>query len=297
MPLYKYVGNKILTCFENHFLGMNLTEFHCGYRAYSLHALRKIDFAQMTHDFHFDTQIIIKLHHQGFRIKEVPIPTYYGDEICYVNGMKYAQGRVPRPSCATGGRCGRRPGTRSTPSTSSHYPLKESRGTRATTILLAAGRARTTTCSTSAAERGYFAAPLRRRGTASSGSTAARGRACRGAWSSIVPADLDQGLPTAAALGHRTFDRVLLQDVLEHLRDPEQMLEDCSRLLRARTAHRGVGAERGQHHGAPGRSCSAASSTPSAASSTARTCGSSPGAPSGGYAGERVRDPRASGRR
>src|SRR5262249_51264175 len=26
----------------------------------------------------------------GFRIVEKPIPTYYGDEICYVNGMRYA---------------------------------------------------------------------------------------------------------------------------------------------------------------------------------------------------------------
>src|ERR1700736_5137549 len=90
MPLYKYVGNRILSTFENLTLGMNLTEFHSGYRAYNLHALRNIDFTHMTDDFHFDTEIIIKLHHQGYRIKEVPIPTYYGTEICYVNGMKYA---------------------------------------------------------------------------------------------------------------------------------------------------------------------------------------------------------------
>src|SRR5262249_30101733 len=91
MPLYKYMGNKILTRYANYCLGMNLTEFHSGYRAYSLAALRQIDFSRMTDDFHFDTQIIIKLQHQGFRIREIPIPTYYGGEICYVNGMKYAK--------------------------------------------------------------------------------------------------------------------------------------------------------------------------------------------------------------
>ena len=90
MPFYKYAGNRILTYFENRALGMSLTEFHSGYRAYNLHALAKIDFTHMTDDFHFDTEIIIKLHHQGFRIGEVPIPTYYGDEICHVNGLKYA---------------------------------------------------------------------------------------------------------------------------------------------------------------------------------------------------------------
>src|ERR1041385_3974340 len=46
--------------------------------------------SSMTNDFHFDTEIIVKLQHQGLRIKEVPIPTYYGGEICYVNGMRYA---------------------------------------------------------------------------------------------------------------------------------------------------------------------------------------------------------------
>jgi hypothetical protein len=45
----------------------------------------------MTDDFHFDTEIIIKLNHQGFRIREIPIPTYYGNEICYVNGIRYAR--------------------------------------------------------------------------------------------------------------------------------------------------------------------------------------------------------------
>lgn len=90
MPLYKFVGNKILSAIENRYLGMNLTEFHSGYRAYSLHALRNIAMGAMTDDFHFDTEIIIKLHHQGYRIAEVPIPTYYGNEICHVNGMKYA---------------------------------------------------------------------------------------------------------------------------------------------------------------------------------------------------------------
>ena len=91
MPLYKYVGNRILSVFENFAFGLNLTEFHSGYRAYNLHTLQKIDFTHMTDDFHFDTEIIIKLNHQRYRIHEVPIPTYYGAEICYVNGLRYAR--------------------------------------------------------------------------------------------------------------------------------------------------------------------------------------------------------------
>ncbi len=91
MPLYKWVGNRILTRFENGMLGTKLTEFHSGYRAYSVAALRELPFEHNTDDFDFDTQIIIQLVHAGKRIVEIPIPTYYGDEICYVNGMKYAK--------------------------------------------------------------------------------------------------------------------------------------------------------------------------------------------------------------
>ncbi|HTL70518.1 MAG TPA: glycosyltransferase, partial [Candidatus Eisenbacteria bacterium] len=90
MPLYKFVGNKILTFYENRMLGMSLTEFHSGYRLYSVRALASIPFEKNTNDFHFDTEIIVQFHAKAFRIKELPIPTYYGDEICYVNGMKYA---------------------------------------------------------------------------------------------------------------------------------------------------------------------------------------------------------------
>ena len=44
----------------------------------------------MTTNWHFDTQIILEFLKRGYRIAEVPIPTYYGDEICHVNGIPYA---------------------------------------------------------------------------------------------------------------------------------------------------------------------------------------------------------------
>jgi glycosyltransferase involved in cell wall biosynthesis len=90
MPLYKLIGNKILTGIENTLAGTRFTEFHSGYRAYSVHALAQIPLETMTHNWHFDTQIILEMLKIGGRIKEVSIPTYYGDEICYVNGVPYA---------------------------------------------------------------------------------------------------------------------------------------------------------------------------------------------------------------
>jgi glycosyltransferase involved in cell wall biosynthesis len=94
MPRYKYFGNKVLTWMENRLAGTRLSEFHSGYRAYSVRALRNIPLDSMTWNWHFDTQIILEFLKRGHRIKEVPIPTYYGDEICHVNGVPYAMNCV-----------------------------------------------------------------------------------------------------------------------------------------------------------------------------------------------------------
>jgi glycosyltransferase involved in cell wall biosynthesis len=90
MPRYKYLGNKVLTWTQNRLAGTRLSEFHSGYRAYSVHALKHIPLDEFTSNWHFDTQIILGLLQRGYRIVEVPIPTYYGDEICHVNGISYA---------------------------------------------------------------------------------------------------------------------------------------------------------------------------------------------------------------
>jgi len=91
MPLYKFVGNKILTTVQNAMLGSKLSEFHSGYRIYSVWALAQIPFRLNSNDFHFDTEIIVQLLNAEQRIVELSIPTFYGDEICRVNGMKYAK--------------------------------------------------------------------------------------------------------------------------------------------------------------------------------------------------------------
>ena len=94
MPLYKYVGNKILTRIQNALLGTQLSEFHSGYRIYSVETLQSVPFRLNSNDFHFDTEIIIQLLNAKARIVELPIPTYYGNEICRVNGLKYAKNVV-----------------------------------------------------------------------------------------------------------------------------------------------------------------------------------------------------------
>lgn len=90
MPFYKWLGNQTLTFLQNRLLGTNLSEFHTGYRVYKVVALGRIPFSDNSNYFDFDTEIIIQLFDTGSRIKEISIPTFYGDEISYVNGLKYA---------------------------------------------------------------------------------------------------------------------------------------------------------------------------------------------------------------
>jgi glycosyltransferase involved in cell wall biosynthesis len=91
MPLYKFAGNRILTWYQNLVLRSHLAEFHTGYKVCSVALLRRIPFDLNSNVFHFDTEIIIQFLRARARIVEVPIPTFYGDEICRVNGLRYAK--------------------------------------------------------------------------------------------------------------------------------------------------------------------------------------------------------------
>jgi len=89
MPLHRFLGNRVLTTFQNIFLSQHLTEYHSGYRAYSIAALKTVPFMNLASDYHFDTEIIILFIHNHKKLSETPIPTHYGDEKNYVNIWKY----------------------------------------------------------------------------------------------------------------------------------------------------------------------------------------------------------------
>jgi glycosyltransferase involved in cell wall biosynthesis len=89
MPKYKFVGNIILTFWQNLMAGTKLSEWHSGYRAYSISSLKKINFLRNSNYFDFDTEIILQMIDARQRIREIPIPTFYGEELSRVNGVKY----------------------------------------------------------------------------------------------------------------------------------------------------------------------------------------------------------------
>lgn len=89
IPFYKLIGNKVLTTYQNRMLKTKISDFHSGYRAYSVKTLKDIPFKTNSDNFLFDTQIIIQLLLAKKRIAETSIPVYSGREIYFINGIKY----------------------------------------------------------------------------------------------------------------------------------------------------------------------------------------------------------------
>ena len=77
MPLYKYVANRGLTAVENLLLGVKLSEFHTGYRAWTRQVLETLPLEECSDDFVFDNQMIAQVVHHGFRIGEISCPARY----------------------------------------------------------------------------------------------------------------------------------------------------------------------------------------------------------------------------
>lgn len=220
MPLYKFVGNRILTGIQNALTGARLHEYHTGYRVYSVAALKRIPFQRNTGDFHFDTEILLQLMSVGARIAELPIPTFYGDEICRVNGLSYAAHVVattlrwrmratgllqdPKYPFATG-RAVYEPKL-DFPSTHrwvvDHVPASA-------TVLYIGG------------SDSHVAAALAAKGCRIIGVDQAP-PADPHPFARFLQHDLDQSLPDP---GER-IDYVLALDVIEHLRTPERLIEE-----------------------------------------------------------------------
>ncbi len=222
MPMYKYVGNRILTTFENTLLGTQLSEFHSGYRAYSVHALKAIPFELNSDGFNFDTQIIIQLIDAGRRIVEVPIPTYYGDEICYVDGLKYAKdvssdvvryrlGKLGFDSGKFGG-------------VGEEYALKQADSSHE--IILRWLSARTPG---SVLDLGCSGGVLSERigalGHTVTGVDLLEIAGVHDRVDRFIQANLDAGLPEEVTASSG-YDVVVCGDILEHVRSPEMVLRD-----------------------------------------------------------------------
>jgi len=95
MPFYKYVSNRLLTAFQNLFLGAKLSEYHTGFRAFSRELLETLPLLENSDDFVFDNQMIAQAVMFKYRIGEISCPTKYFEEASSINfrrSVKYGLG-------------------------------------------------------------------------------------------------------------------------------------------------------------------------------------------------------------
>lgn len=95
MPLYKYIANRALTAFQNIFLGVKLSEYHTGFRAFSRELLENLPLLENSDDFVFDNQMIAQAVMFKYRIGEISCPTLYFKEASSINfkrSVKYGLG-------------------------------------------------------------------------------------------------------------------------------------------------------------------------------------------------------------
>jgi len=95
MPFYKYVANRFLTFVENLALGVKLSEYHTGFRAFTREVLETLPLEENSDDFVFDSEMLVQAAYFGFRIGELSCPTRYFEEASSINfrrSVKYGLG-------------------------------------------------------------------------------------------------------------------------------------------------------------------------------------------------------------
>jgi glycosyltransferase involved in cell wall biosynthesis/SAM-dependent methyltransferase len=229
MPLYKWLGNQVLTVIENRALGSRLSEFHSGYRAYRVDALRSIPFELDSDEFHFDTEILVQLLRTGRKVVEIPAPTFYGEEISRVNGIRYAVNCLKAVAKARLAEVGLfyEPKFDFGVFDEKGYVVKEAPNSLHQDIL-GLGWQRDWQVADLGANRGVLSARLAER---VAHVTAVDLEAPREAGAAEALA-LDLDGPFDETLGRRRFDAVLALDVIEHLKRPEEGVRRIAEILK-----------------------------------------------------------------
>ena len=225
MPLYKFVGNRVLTTCENFLAGSDLSEWHSGYRAYRVSTLRALPLNHNSDGFDFDTQIILQLMERNATIVEVPIPTYYGDEISYVNGVRYARQVLGH---ATRFRLRQMGFGRRTTDWDSRYERKIDKDSSHARLLAHVRRRPKGLLVDLGCSDGNLSSEFRRCGHTVVGVDIHEVPGVHENVDQFIKCDIENGLPTDFP---SDVDIIVCADVLEHVRRPELLLRDLATRL------------------------------------------------------------------
>lgn len=77
MPLIKFIANRAMSFIDELVLGIEMSEFHSGFRMYTRKLLERIPFRQNSDDYLFSFEIIVQTIYWGFRVAEVPVSCRY----------------------------------------------------------------------------------------------------------------------------------------------------------------------------------------------------------------------------
>jgi SAM-dependent methyltransferase len=226
MPLYKYVGNKVLTSAQNWLAGTDLSEWHSGYRAYRVEALRELPIAANSDGFDFDTEIILQLVGAGRRIVEIPTPTFYGDEICHVQGLPYARAIMADTLRYRLGQAGF--GRGKTGGKAEPYSFKPSPNSSHAILLDMVDDAVPKRILDVGCGPAWVANELRRRGHYVVGLDGTAYDGVRDRVDEFYQADLEDGLPAEVS---GEFDLVVAGDIIEHVRRPDRLMDQLAARL------------------------------------------------------------------
>jgi glycosyltransferase involved in cell wall biosynthesis len=95
MPFYKRLSNRFLTWCENKVFGLQLSEYHTGFRAFRRSLLETTPFLLNSNDFIFDQEIVAQAVWFGARLEEISVPHRYFPEastIGFGRSVRYGLG-------------------------------------------------------------------------------------------------------------------------------------------------------------------------------------------------------------
>lgn len=77
MHWYRYLGNRLLTFFENVWFGISLGEWHSGMKAFRREVLEQLPLDTYADTHAFASHLLMDCVMKGFRVGEIPIPVRY----------------------------------------------------------------------------------------------------------------------------------------------------------------------------------------------------------------------------